>query len=258
MFKALKALKRVLRNSDATAEGLGQAVAGIANQTDLLNRKLEELISGSSNQTDLLNRKLEELISGSNNQTDLLNRKLEELISGSSNQTDLLNRKLEALILGMANQTDLLNRKHDRLVEAIEPGRLRRPAENGSAEPEIVGEKPTTPEGGTLKRPDQQRTSTERTGTPLVSILFLTYKQERFVLEAVRGLLQQTYSPLESSSSTTRRPMPPRKSLPASSPSIRTAPTSASFATNRISVTGQYAQGRRACAERIHSAVERR
>src|SRR5258706_552443 len=55
-------LKRMLRNSDATAELLGKAVAGIANQTDLLNRKLEEVIVGIANQTDLLNRKLDVLV----------------------------------------------------------------------------------------------------------------------------------------------------------------------------------------------------
>lgn len=156
MFKALKALKRVLRNSDATVEMLGQTVAGIANQTDLLNRKLEEIILGIANQTDLINRKLEEII------------------------------------LGIANQTDVLNRKHDRLVDAIEPDRFRRAPESRPAAPGIVGEKPTTQERGTIKRPDEQVT-----GAPLVSILFLTYKQEKFVLEAVRSLLQQTYSPLE-------------------------------------------------------------
>jgi glycosyltransferase involved in cell wall biosynthesis len=37
----------------------------------------------------------------------------------------------------------------------------------------------------------------ERSDPPLISIVFVTYKQERFVLEAVRSLLLQTYSPLE-------------------------------------------------------------
>jgi O-methyltransferase len=59
MFRALKSR---LRNSGDTVELLRQAVAGIANQSDLINRKLEEVIAGVANQSDLINRKHDRLV----------------------------------------------------------------------------------------------------------------------------------------------------------------------------------------------------
>jgi glycosyltransferase involved in cell wall biosynthesis len=57
-------------------------------------------------------------------------------------------------------------------------------------------EKPMTvllrTECGSAKNPDEKRL-----GPPQVSILCVTYKQESFVLDAVRGLLQQTGFPLD-------------------------------------------------------------
>jgi len=69
-----KALRRRWRNSSATVDLLNQAVAGIANQTDLLNRRMDQLIAGIANQTDVLNRKLRENIAGITNLAHLVNR----------------------------------------------------------------------------------------------------------------------------------------------------------------------------------------
>jgi len=69
-----KALRRRWRNSSATVDLLNQAVAGIANQTDLLNRRMDQLIAGIANQTDVLNRKLQENIAGITNLAHLVNR----------------------------------------------------------------------------------------------------------------------------------------------------------------------------------------
>jgi O-methyltransferase len=90
----LKTLKRMLLHPAATAELLRQVVAGIANQTDVINRKLEEVIGDVANQTDVINRKLGEVIPGIANQTDVINRKLEQVIAGIANQTKVINRRV--------------------------------------------------------------------------------------------------------------------------------------------------------------------
>jgi ABC-type transporter Mla subunit MlaD len=54
-MRLLRTLKRMVHNSDAT-------VQGIANQSDLLNRKLEAIFVGIANQSDLINRRLEVLV----------------------------------------------------------------------------------------------------------------------------------------------------------------------------------------------------
>src|SRR3954454_22857254 len=63
MFRALmRRLRSSSEHSAKTVELLRQAVAGIANQSDLLNRKLEEVVAGIANQSDLINRKHEHLV----------------------------------------------------------------------------------------------------------------------------------------------------------------------------------------------------
>ena len=51
----LRTLKRMVRNSDAT-------VQGIANQSDLINQRLHAVEAEISSQSDLLGRKLDTLI----------------------------------------------------------------------------------------------------------------------------------------------------------------------------------------------------
>jgi len=88
-MKIIDTLRRIAGNADSTAQSLRRIderldalVAGLANQTDLLNRKFEQLIAGLDNQSDLLNRKFDQVIAGLDNQSDLLNRQLDRLIEG--------------------------------------------------------------------------------------------------------------------------------------------------------------------------------
>jgi predicted O-methyltransferase YrrM len=96
-IKIIEALMRNLRSADSAVESLRALVAGCANQSDLLNRKLNQMIAGLDNQSDLFNRKLNEVIAGLNKQSDLLNRKLDQVIAGLDNQSGLFNRQLDRL-----------------------------------------------------------------------------------------------------------------------------------------------------------------
>jgi len=96
-IKIIEALMRNLRSADSAAESLRALVAGCANQSDLLNRKLNQVIAGLDNQSDLFNGKLNEVIAGLNKQSDLLNRKLDQVITGLDNQSGLFNRQLDRL-----------------------------------------------------------------------------------------------------------------------------------------------------------------
>ena len=84
IMNPLRTLKRMVRNSDAT-------VQGIANQSDLINRKFNhqsDLMSGLINhQCDLINH-----------QSDLINQRLRAVEAEISRQSDVLGRKLDTLI----------------------------------------------------------------------------------------------------------------------------------------------------------------
>ncbi|MBV9062469.1 MAG: class I SAM-dependent methyltransferase [Alphaproteobacteria bacterium] len=54
--------RQAARNIDDAAQLLRELVAGVANQSDLINRKLNELLDGVANQSELLNRKFDKLI----------------------------------------------------------------------------------------------------------------------------------------------------------------------------------------------------
>jgi predicted O-methyltransferase YrrM len=62
IVRVVDVIRRIVRDADSTAQSLRETVAGIANQTDLLNRKFEEVVVGIKHQSDLLNRKLDRLI----------------------------------------------------------------------------------------------------------------------------------------------------------------------------------------------------
>jgi predicted O-methyltransferase YrrM len=104
MMRVLDALRRGLRNSDVTAQSLREIVAGVANETEVLNRKFGELIAAIGNQTDLLNRKFAEVSAAVANQSNLLNRKLGEVSAAVANQSNLLDRKLDHLSASAAGQ----------------------------------------------------------------------------------------------------------------------------------------------------------
>src|SRR6266700_5735564 len=63
-MKLVDAFRRILLNTDSTAESLRALVAGCANQSDLVNRKFDQVIAGFDNQSDLLNHKLNRVIDG--------------------------------------------------------------------------------------------------------------------------------------------------------------------------------------------------
>jgi predicted O-methyltransferase YrrM len=111
-MKFIDVLRRLARNSDETAlrlreiselqhksyDRLAETVAGLDNQSRLINDKLKELIEGIDNQSRLLNDKLKELIDGTISQSSLLYDKLKELTDGTISQSSLLNDKLLAII----------------------------------------------------------------------------------------------------------------------------------------------------------------
>jgi hypothetical protein len=75
-------------------------VRGIANQSDLFNRKFDALIQGVDNQSKLLSDlsdRLKSLVQGMDNQSGLLNDRLKSLVQGMDNQSRLLNDKLSKL-----------------------------------------------------------------------------------------------------------------------------------------------------------------
>lgn len=61
-MKFLKILKRVIINSDQSNASLAATVAGIANQSELLNDRLGTLIRGSDEQSRLLNAKFSKIV----------------------------------------------------------------------------------------------------------------------------------------------------------------------------------------------------
>ena len=45
-MKVINLLRRAMHNSDSSAQSLTEILAGIANQSDLLNRRFEAVIAG--------------------------------------------------------------------------------------------------------------------------------------------------------------------------------------------------------------------
>jgi predicted O-methyltransferase YrrM len=85
-MKVFEIIRRLVRNSDKSSQLLNSTVAGIDNQSRLLNEKLQEVIEGLDNLSELLNTKLQGLIEGTVNQSSLLNDKLTAII----HQQDIL------------------------------------------------------------------------------------------------------------------------------------------------------------------------
>jgi predicted O-methyltransferase YrrM len=97
-MKAIEALRRALRNLEAVTDSLAAIEQGIANQSDLLNRKFEAIIAGLDNQSDLLNRKLGQIITQVDRQSGLFNDKIDQLTTGLSRQSDLLRQSLDMVL----------------------------------------------------------------------------------------------------------------------------------------------------------------
>jgi predicted O-methyltransferase YrrM len=97
-MKIVQVLKRMVLNSEISQQLLRETVAGIANQSGLLNNKLEALIVGVANQSRLLNEKFGKTIEGLETQSELFGQRIEELIASTDNQSTLLNDKLMAIV----------------------------------------------------------------------------------------------------------------------------------------------------------------
>jgi predicted O-methyltransferase YrrM len=96
-MKIVEIIKRMARNSDKVAVRSDEIVAGISNQSSLLNDKLIELIEGMANQSHLLSVKLEQLIEASRNQSSLLNDKLTAMIDRQNVQLELQKIEIAAV-----------------------------------------------------------------------------------------------------------------------------------------------------------------
>jgi predicted O-methyltransferase YrrM/uncharacterized protein YoxC len=88
-MKLLEILRRMARNSDKSVELLEKTVAGVENETRLLNQKLAELIVGLDNQSRLLNDKLTHLVEGIGNQSSLLNSKTKAIVDRQNALLDM-------------------------------------------------------------------------------------------------------------------------------------------------------------------------
>jgi predicted O-methyltransferase YrrM len=117
-MKAIKALRRALRNLEAATTSLAAIEQGIANQSDFLNHRFEEIIAGLANQSDLLNRRFEEIVVGLDHQSDLLNRKLEQIITHVDRHSGLFNDKINQLTTSLSRQSDLLRQSLDMVLGA--------------------------------------------------------------------------------------------------------------------------------------------
>jgi predicted O-methyltransferase YrrM len=96
-MRVVEVVKRMARNSDKVAARSDEIVAGISNQSSLLNDKLIELIEGMANQSRLLNVKLEQLVEGTLNQSRVLNDKMTAIIDRQSVQLELQKIEIAAI-----------------------------------------------------------------------------------------------------------------------------------------------------------------
>jgi predicted O-methyltransferase YrrM len=119
-MKLLEGARRVVRNSDATAESLRELLAILVSQSDLINQQLSRLTTAISDQSDLLNRKLDHLTDRIAEGSSI--EVFRQLVASSENQSRLLDQQRSELVAGLANQADLLNRKLDHLTDLMAEG----------------------------------------------------------------------------------------------------------------------------------------
>jgi predicted O-methyltransferase YrrM len=92
-MKIVEALRRMLRSAVRSDE----IVAGIRNQSKLLNDRLSEIVEGTANQSSLLNDKLIELIETTSRQSALLDQKLTAMIDRQNVQLELQKIEIAAI-----------------------------------------------------------------------------------------------------------------------------------------------------------------
>jgi hypothetical protein len=124
-MRAVSILKRLIGNSDRSAQLLAEVREGTANQSSLLNEKLNAIILGIRNQTELFNRGLKDLAAhggvprSESVQTDAVLELLRGIRDGISNETRVMQEKMTQLVQGMDNQSRLLNEKLSELAQRI-------------------------------------------------------------------------------------------------------------------------------------------
>ncbi|HEY6184854.1 MAG TPA: hypothetical protein VIW67_21600 [Terriglobales bacterium] len=87
-------LRRLVHNSDSSTQSLAEAVVGISNQSELINRKLSEAVNGIANQSDLMNQKITE----ASNQIQTASHRCEKLLGQMGERIDQLLIKMDSLI----------------------------------------------------------------------------------------------------------------------------------------------------------------
>jgi len=82
-------IRNVLRtffgNAGKSVQLQAEMREGIANQADLMNRRLKELIEQQASQSARNEQLLREVVAGVANQTDVLNQRLKELVGKQGN-----------------------------------------------------------------------------------------------------------------------------------------------------------------------------
>jgi hypothetical protein len=120
-------LKRLIGNSDRSAQLMAELRAGSANQSSLLNEKLNAVILGITNQTELFNSRLKELAAQRGDPRppppapppDVTLELLRGIRDGISNETKMMQELMTQLVQGMDNQSRLLNEKLSELARKI-------------------------------------------------------------------------------------------------------------------------------------------
>jgi hypothetical protein len=126
-MRVLEILKRLIGNSDRSAQLMAEVREGTANQSSLLNEKLNAVILGIQNQTELFNSRFKELAAQRGDagtraealQSDAALELLRGIRDGISNETKVMQEKMTQLVQGVENQSRLLNEKLSELAQRI-------------------------------------------------------------------------------------------------------------------------------------------
>ena len=78
-------LRTFFGNAGKSVQLQAEIREGIANEADLINRRLKELIDLQANQSARSEQLLKEVVAGLANQTNVLNQRLKELVEQQGN-----------------------------------------------------------------------------------------------------------------------------------------------------------------------------
>jgi hypothetical protein len=107
-------LKQLIRGPD---DKLAAIVAGLDNQSKLLDTTLHGLIQGLDNQSRMLSQRLDRLLQEMDNQSSMLSQRLDRLLQGMDNQSSMLSQKIDRLIHGMDNQAGPSSERPNDIVQ---------------------------------------------------------------------------------------------------------------------------------------------